>query len=332
MTVRTDGGTGDVDEDGPAHGASVLSFSGPLDQMLGSGPVFRSRLRGYDPMEVDAYVSWAESELRTVRREVDDLLARFGACSAELEISRRMLADAPRGRVVFPVSDRVEEMLQLAAEEAAAITAAGVREAEHVVAEARSEADARLRKAHQIKEMAVLAADELRDEARKQRAEAQARLDRAGAEAAALLRAAAQERETLAAEAVRQRDSLALAAAEERRRLDDEAARQREQAVAAAEARLAELGEEVSGLRAQRDEVRRSLRGLSSVIGEALQAVAETVPDAATGSNVALEGMDFDESSVAPAATDGPTGEAPSGQRGAGGGVLVDRRPAALSS
>ena len=315
-------GERDGEDDGPA-------FTGPLDQVLGTGPVFRSKLRGYDPMEVDTYVSWAESELKAVRRQVDDLLARFGAASAELEISRRLLADAPRGRVVFPVSDRVEEMLQLAAEEAAAITDAGHREAEHLLAEARSEADARLRKAHEIKETAVRAADELREHARKQQAEAQAFLDRAGAEAAEIVRAAAADRDALAADAARERDRLAAAAADERRRLDDEAARQREQAAAAAAARLAELTDQVDELRRQRDQARQSLRGLSSRIGEALQAVAATVPDALAGAdaapggdepNVAVEGREYDP---------GPVGSP--GPRDAGDGVVVLRRPAPVA-
>lgn len=305
MTVRTE--TGD--------GAPMPAFPGALDSMLGSGPVFRSKLRGYDPMEVDAYVSWAESELQTVRRQVDDLLARFGACSAELEISRRMLADAPRGRVVFPVSDRVEEMLQLAAEEAAAITDAGAREAEHLVAEARSEADARLRKAHEIRQMAVHAADELRDHARKQQVEAQAVLDRARAEADERLREAAAERVRLAAEA----DA-------ERRRLDDEADRAREQATASAAARLAELQDQVGELRRQRDQARQSLRGLSSRIGEALQAVAATVPDAVVDANVAIEGMEYD-----PALVESGSSGSRSPASGSDGLVLL-RRPAPVPS
>lgn len=279
-------------------GAPAPSYSGALDQLLGSAPVFRSKLRGYDPMEVDTYVSWAENELRTVRRQVDDLLARFGACSAELEISRRLLADAPRGRVVFPVSDRVEEMLRLAAEEAAAITDSGHREAEHLVAEARGEADARLRKAHEIKQMAVVAADELRDHARRQQAEAAAKLERADAEAAELLRAAAEERDRLSALAAQERDRLAVAAAQERERLAAEAAQEREQAAAAAAARLAELQEEVADLRHQRDQAHQSLRGLSTRIGEALQAVAATVPDDAGGANIAVEGRTLGDAPV----------------------------------
>ncbi len=316
MVVRTENVAGEPARREAGEGDRVPVFTGSLDSMLGSAPVFRSKLRGYDPMEVDSYVSWAESELRTVRRQVDDLLARFGACSAELEISRRLLADGSRNRVVFPVSDRVEEMLQLAVDEAAAITETAARDAEHIVAEARSEADARLRKAHEIKEMAVLAADELRDQARTQRAEAQAVLDRARAEADALRQSAAQER-----------DRLAAAAAEERQRLDADAAREREQAAAAAAERLAELSEEVAELHRQRDQARQSLRGLSSRIGEALQAVAGTLPDTVGAANVAIEGMEYDPAHVGAAHSDG----APE-QRAAGEGLVLVGRPAPVSS
>jgi colicin import membrane protein len=317
MAVRAETGSGDQ---GGARGGSPLpAFTGALDTMLGSAPVFRSRMRGYDPAEVDTYVFWAESELRSVRRQVDDLLARFGACSAELEISRRLLADAPRGRVVFPVSERVEEMLQLAADEAAAMTENGAREAEHLVAEARSEADARLRKAREIKETAVRAADELRDQARKQRAVAQSVLDRARTEAAEVLRAAAAER-----------DRLAVAAAADRRRLDDEAVREREEAAATAAERLAGLQAEVADLRRQRDQAHQSLRGLSSRIGEALQAVAATVPEVAEP-NIAAEGREYDPALTGSDPAGRPV-DAPPGQRGSGEGVVLLRRAAAVSS
>jgi DivIVA domain-containing protein len=341
MAVRAETGSGD--QGGGRGGSPIPAFHGALDTMLGSAPVFRSRMRGYDPAEVDTYVSWVESELGSVRRQVDDLLARFGACSAELEISRRLLADAPRGRVVFPVSERVEEMLQLAADEAAAMTENGAREAEHLLAEARSEADARLRKAHEIKETAVRAADELRDQARKQRAVAQSVLDRARAEAADVLRTAASERDRLGEEAAHERDRLAAAAAaerdrlaavaaEERRRLDDEAAREREEAATTAAERLAGLQAEVADLRRQRDQAHQSLRGLSSRIGEALQAVAATVPDAVEP-NIAAEGREYDPALVGSEASGGrPSADAPPGQRGAGDGVVRLRRPAAVSS
>jgi cell division septum initiation protein DivIVA len=247
------------------------NLTGDLDHLLSQRPIFRTKVNGYDRLQVDNYAAWAESELATLRREVDHLMVRFGESSAELEISRRLLADARRGREVFPVSDRVHEMLQLAADEAEALREAGVQEAEGILAEARTEADARLRKAHEIKELAVVTADELNDQARKLRAEANAYIDKARHEAAELLREAAAERDRLAAEAARERDRVAAEAA----------------------AQLADVQAEVDDLRRQRDQARQSLRGLTDRIGEALQAVGATGTEQWTG-NVAVEGMNDD--------------------------------------
>ena len=246
------------------------NLTGDLDELLGHRPVFRTRVNGYDRLQVDNYTAWVEAELATLRREVDHLLARFGESSAELEISRRLLADAPRRREVFPVSDRVQEMLQLAADEAAALTEAGAREAERILTEAQTEADARLRKAHEIKELAVVSADELQVQARRLRAEANGYIEKAKQEAAELLREAAADRDRLAVEAARERDRIAAVAA----------------------VRLAEVQAEVDDLRRQRDEARQSLRGLTDRIGEALQAVTGT--DEWTG-NFAVEGMIADD-------------------------------------
>jgi cell division septum initiation protein DivIVA len=269
MGRRTETAGGGAGTEGSVHRPNL---TGDLDELLSQRPVFRAKVNGYDRLQVDNYAAWAESELATLRREVDHLLARFGDCSAELEISRRLLADAPRGRDVFPVSDRVQEMLQLAADEAAALTDAGAREAERILADARTEADARLRKAHEIKEMAVVAADELTEQARRLRAEANGYIDEAKRRAAEILREAAAERERLAAEAARERD----------------------RATAAAAVRLAEVQAEVDDLRRQRDQARQSLRGLTDRIGEALQAVAATGSDDWRGTNIAVEGMTDD--------------------------------------
>jgi hypothetical protein len=234
------------------------NFTGDLDELLGMRPVFRMRPRGYDRLQVDNYAAWAEAELATARRQVEHLLSRFGAASAELEISRRLLAEAPRGREVYPVSQRVEEMMRLASEEAAALTEAGAQEADRILAEARTEADARLRKAHEIKEMAVTSADELLEHARRERAAAAAQVERARVEAEEILRAAARERE----------------------RLDEAAAQERQRADRAATEHLLAVQQQVDGLRRQRDEARQSLRMLTDQIGQALQAVLGTLPDA----------------------------------------------------
>jgi chromosome segregation ATPase len=243
--------------DGVGEPGSLPNLAGDLDELMSHRPVFRVRLHGYDRLEVDNYAAWAEGEIGSLRRQVDHLLARFGEASAELEISRRLLADAPRGREVFPVSERVQAMLRLAADEATAITEAGEAEVERLLAEARTEADARLRKAHEIKELAVAGADELLEQARRDRAEAAAVRNRAAVEAAELLQEAAAERELLA----------------------EEAAREREQAAVAANAQLAAVQADVDDLCRQRDEARHSLRELTDRIGDALQAVIGTLPE-----------------------------------------------------
>jgi cell division septum initiation protein DivIVA len=280
LRAASDGASGE----GRTAGASAVSapahpnVRGDLEELMDHRPVFRTRLQGYDRLEVDNYTAWAEGELVTVRREVDHLLSRFAQCSAELEISRRLLAEAPRGRETFPVSERVQKMLALAADEAAAIAEAGTQEADRLIAEARTEADARLRKAHEIKEMAVGTADELLEQARRDRAIAAASIERARTAAAEILKQAAVEREQQAMQA----------------------AAERERAVAAATAELAAVQNEVDELRRQRDDVRQTLRGLTDRLGEALEAVAAMAPEdlprpnvAAT--NVAAEGMGGDD-------------------------------------
>jgi cell division septum initiation protein DivIVA len=281
---------------GSADALGLPNVKGDLGELMDHRPAFRSRMQGYDRLEVDNYTAWAEGELIAVRREVDHLLSRFAECSAELEISRRLLADAPPGREAFPVSQRVREMLRLAEDEAAAITDAGAHEAEHVLAEARTEADARLRKAHEIKDKAVNAADEILEQARRHRGAAVEAVERARTEAAGILREAAAERER-----------LAVAAAQERERLAVQAAQEREKAAAVAAAQLAAVQAKVDQLWRQRDQARQSLRALTDRIGEALHAVAAMVPEDlpgtnVTGTNVAVEGMvrdDRDEPNVA---------------------------------
>ena len=245
------GSGGGVAEPDPSAGPPppLPNRAGALDSLLSTAPCFRTRLHGYDRLQVDNYVAWAESEVATGRRQLDHLLARYGACSAELELSRRLLAQNPKGVDLSPVSDRMRDMLRLAAEEATAMVESAREEAGSLVAEARLEADARLRKAHQIKELAADTADGMLDQARRDRAEAAAVLERAQAQAAELVRGAATERDRLTGEA------------------------------AEARARLAAVQAEVDDLRRQRDEARTSLRRLTGVIGEALSVATGGAPD-----------------------------------------------------
>lgn len=213
------------------------NLSGDLDDLLDRRPFFRTRLRGYDRLQVDNYATWVEAELVTARRHCTHLIARYGACAAELERLRAAPERPHRSPDLAPVTERLGEMLRLAAEEAAEITAAGIDEAERIVAGARVEAEARLEKVALMREAASAASEELRRE----RAEATGVLARARQQAQALLREAADERERLAAEAA---------------------------------GRLAAVQAEVDDLRRQRDEARESLHRLTARIGEALQSAA----------------------------------------------------------
>jgi hypothetical protein len=100
------------------------------------------------------------------------------------------------------------------------MTEAGAAAAAQLVDEARTEADARLRRAHEIKETAVRSADELLEHVHRERAAAAAELARAREEAAAIRRQAAVERDRMVVEATdirTQRDD----ARESLRRLGD---------------------------------------------------------------------------------------------------------------
>ena len=225
------------------------TVAGALDGLLSTAPCFRTAVRGYDRMQVDNYVAWAEAEIATARHETDDLMSRYGHSSAELEISRRLLAQSPDGQEMTFVSERMGRMLQMAADEASEITASATADADRIQAEARADADARLRKAHEIKQMAVLAADQLREDAQRMRAEAAAELDRAREQAAQYLRDAAAQ-----------------------------VWREQQAATAAAAAQVAHAHEQVQELVRRRDQAMEHLRRLTDQVGQALDALAGNQP------------------------------------------------------
>lgn len=228
------------------------NLSGDLDDLLDRRPFFRTRARGYDRLQVDNYATWMEGELATARRQCAHLMARYGACATELERLRTQAERPRRSPDLAPVTERLGELLRLAAEEAAEITAAGIDEAERIVASARTEAQARLARVALMREAAEAAGEELRRE----RAEAGGILAQARQQAQVLLREAAEERDRLGAEAAE---------------------------------RLAAVQAEVDDLRRQRDEARESLHRLTARIGEALQAAAaaELSPHADRGEPLA---------------------------------------------
>ncbi|RBY90757.1 hypothetical protein [Blastococcus sp. TF02A-26] len=179
---------------------------GALDGLLGTAPSFRGALRGYDRIEVDNYVAWAEAELDLARRESEHLFSRFSVCSAELVDVRRRLARLIQERADEDArGDQAQELLVRAAGHAAAITAAAEAEAQRIHDAARAEAEARLANVAELRVAAVA----VRDQA-EQRLAAERR-ERAAAESAAAERIAALAAEAaqLRAERDRARESLA---------------------------------------------------------------------------------------------------------------------------
>lgn len=245
------------------------AYSGDLNGLLDTRPVFRTRVNGYDRLQVDDYVAWAEEELAASRRAGDHLLARFAVCAAELAEFRRqpLAAPAPVPTPANPdlavVSERVREILRLASDEAADIIEAATEEADRIVADARLEAEARMQKIDLMREAAVAMVEQMRERVVRERTESVELLDRARRQADELLEAAAAERDRLAAEAAERLDLEA-----------DQARQNRDSAAAVAAGRLLAVQHEVDDLRKQRDEARESLRRLTDQIGEALHAVS----------------------------------------------------------
>jgi cell division septum initiation protein DivIVA len=146
----------------PSSGAPATGTRAPgaLEGLLGTGPCFPGALRGYDRIQVDNYVAWAEAEIGLARRESDHLLSRYAACSSELQEARRRLAQLARERDGGPRADEAQRRLVHAAEHAASLTAAAEAEAGRIRQEARAEAEARLANVEQLRQAVVAAREE----------------------------------------------------------------------------------------------------------------------------------------------------------------------------
>jgi cell division septum initiation protein DivIVA len=251
----------DLDEVVPGSGRRP-NLSGDLDGILVSPPEFRRRSLGYDRLQVDNYVAWAEAELQSSRRETEDVLERYGRCSAELALARQLLAHSPAGQEMVHLTERIGSILQLAADEATDITNTARAEAERLRAEA--EAD-RIRAAEALERVGADRA-RLDDEA----ARARARLDDEAAEVRARLDREAAER----------RDREALEAAESIARQDEAARAERAAAAAAADEHLARVRGAVVELERRQEAVRASLTRMADRLDEALAELATTLPAA----------------------------------------------------
>jgi DNA repair exonuclease SbcCD ATPase subunit len=163
------------------------NLSGDLGQLLSHAPCFRSRLAGYDRLQVENYVSWAESELELAGRQLDELARRLGECSAALQQAEQRLATSPAGWELGRVSERVGEILRLAADEAADLVQAGTVAGERLRAQGGDAAAAVLRVAHALRARAGADSDRLRELTESAHRMAEVELRQVRAQAAALL-------------------------------------------------------------------------------------------------------------------------------------------------
>jgi colicin import membrane protein len=178
-------------------------LSGDLPTMLDSGPAFATAWRGYDRLQVDNYVAWAESELHAAQRITDELVTRLAASEADLQRARQLLellAQSERDRNLLRLSDRVADLLCLAEQEAAAsaaATAADAAQADDIIAHAREEAEVIVRRARQLEAHAAARVQA----AERRHAETQVAEEQTRNRVRAMLQEAADERDRLEAAA-----------------------------------------------------------------------------------------------------------------------------------
>jgi cell division septum initiation protein DivIVA len=221
---------------------------GDLPAVMDADPAFATAMRGYDRLQVDNYVGWAENELRAAQRVITELVERMGANEGEVHRARQLLSQSARDRDLVRLSDRVADLLRLAAQEAAVSAEAAAHDnaqAEDVVAKAREEAEVVIRRAHALE---ARAAARLQD-AERRLGEARTEEEEARSRAQVMLQDAADESERL------------------------------EEAVAA---RRAEAEQELRELQRRRYRARELLRQLTARVDEVLAALGEPQPAAFT--------------------------------------------------
>lgn len=168
MTVQADRSQ----EAGPAPRRPNLD--GDLDELLDDpGPDFRTALRGYDRVQVDNYVAWAEEQLAAAHRTAAELEARLAAYRSEMQELRRRPAMSEQAAEYAQLSERFAEMLRLATEEATALREAGAAEAAEVVAAARAEAEEVLGQARAEADLTLRRAQKLEADAAARLADAE---------------------------------------------------------------------------------------------------------------------------------------------------------------
>ena len=196
------------------------NVAGDLDTVLGSAPMFRRSIAGYDRFEVQSYVQWAETELATADRERELLLARQLETRAALDEARELLRHSAGGGEFLQLSRRIGTLMATAADEADAMRAeaaadrrAAATTAEETIAVARRRAAELAAQADRTLTEARAAAGALLEQARQSRDAAEETGVRARAEAEQRLEGVAAHERRAAEEADRLREQTATEAA-----------------------------------------------------------------------------------------------------------------------
>lgn len=237
------------------------------------GSAFRVGWRGYDRHQVDAYRTRLETELAAARDAHERLVRahaqateRVRAAQADLVRLRAQLADSPSA-----LSERLREILHLAAEEAGQTRSDAQTEADRMRADAQTDAD-------EIRARATNDAQALMRQARKNAeriiGEATAELERAKVEIEQEREAVRKERAAALAEADQARERADAEAAAHREAADRESRERRERADADASARLAGLNQQLAALSLKRDEALGVLARLHEAVAMTLDASA----------------------------------------------------------
>ena len=240
---------------------------------------FRVGWRGYDRGQVDSYRSRVETDLANTRigyqRAIhahERLSEQLRARETDLARVRGQLTDSPSA-----LSERLREILHLAAQDAEETRAAALAEACQTGVEAQADADQLRADAETVLKQAQETAAAVVG-----RAHAEQQNDRAELE-----QEQATVRQQLAeasVEAERARERAGAEAAARRDEADQQAQERREQAEAAATARLHERSEQLAELTRQRDEVIASLSSLRDKLANVLHPPTDTEAPAASSS------------------------------------------------
>lgn len=247
---------------------------------IGADSEFRVSWRGYDRDQVDSYRSRMEKDLagariayrRAVRAQAQ-FSELFRSMEADLARLRGELANSPSG-----LSQRLREILHLAAQDAEDTRAVAQVEARQRRAAAQAEAD-------QVRADAQDVLKEAREAAATILSRAHAEQERVKAELEQEQATVRQQLADAIAEADQARERADADAASRRDEADRQAHERREQANAAAAARLRKTSEELAELTYQRDEAMASLSILRERLFEVLNPPNGTEASAAPASS-----------------------------------------------